>query len=70
MAGMSRSVTLTVAYVMAVTDLSWKEALNAVRGARHSASPNFGFQRQLLAYQEQHVHEVYVNVSYYLIYEM
>ena len=57
MAGMSRSVTLVVAYVMAVTDLGWKEALNAVRGARHSANPNFGFQRQLLTYQEEMLQE-------------
>ena len=57
-AGMSRSVTVTTAYIMTVTDLGWREALNAVRGARRSANPNFGFQRQLLGFFHDHLQEV------------
>ena len=49
-AGMSRSVTVTTAYIMTVTKLGWREALNAVRGGRRCANPNYGFQRQLLAF--------------------
>ncbi|XP_053570639.1 dual specificity protein phosphatase 22 [Bombina bombina] len=47
LAGVSRSVTLVVAYVMAVTNLGWDDALSAVRGARTCANPNMGFQKQL-----------------------
>lgn len=31
LAGMSRSVTVAVAYIMSVTNLSWREALKVVR---------------------------------------
>ncbi|XP_064641004.1 dual specificity protein phosphatase 22-like isoform X2 [Lineus longissimus] len=51
LAGVSRSVTVSVAYMMTVTDLGWRETLNAVKGARKCASPNFGFQRQLQAFE-------------------
>lgn len=47
LAGMSRSVTVAVAYIMSVTSLSWKEALKVVRAGRSVANPNSGFQRQL-----------------------
>lgn len=47
LAGMSRSVTVAVAYIMSVTSLSWKEALKVVRVGRAVANPNFGFQKQL-----------------------
>ncbi|XP_044735624.1 dual specificity protein phosphatase 22-B [Chrysoperla carnea] len=47
LAGMSRSVTVAVAYIMSVTSLSWKEALKVVRAGRAVANPNLGFQRQL-----------------------
>ncbi|XP_026316845.1 dual specificity protein phosphatase 22-A-like isoform X2 [Hyposmocoma kahamanoa] len=47
LAGMSRSVTVAVAYIMSVTSLSWREALKVVRAGRAVANPNFGFQRQL-----------------------
>jgi hypothetical protein len=58
LAGVSRSVTVAVAYIMTVTDLSWREALNAVRGARKCANPNFGFQRQLQAFEFRGLKEV------------
>uniref|UniRef100_A0A182PBM7 Dual specificity protein phosphatase 15 n=1 Tax=Anopheles epiroticus TaxID=199890 RepID=A0A182PBM7_9DIPT len=47
LAGMSRSVTVAVAYIMCVTPLSWKEALKVVRAGRSIANPNLGFQNQL-----------------------
>lgn len=47
LAGMSRSVTVAVAYIMSVTPLTWKEALKVVRAGRAVANPNLGFQTQL-----------------------
>ncbi|XP_060534954.1 dual specificity protein phosphatase 22 isoform X2 [Cylas formicarius] len=47
LAGMSRSVTVAVAYIMSVTTLNWKEALKVVRAGRSVANPNLGFQKQL-----------------------
>ncbi|CAH0546502.1 unnamed protein product [Brassicogethes aeneus] len=47
LAGMSRSVTVAVAYIMSVTNLNWKEALKVVRAGRAVANPNLGFQSQL-----------------------
>ncbi|XP_056326414.1 dual specificity protein phosphatase 22-B isoform X2 [Danio aesculapii] len=51
LAGVSRSVTLVVAYIMTVTTLGWQEALAAVKIARPCASPNTGFQNQLQEFQ-------------------
>ncbi|KAM9845194.1 dual specificity protein phosphatase 22-B isoform 1-T1 [Aulostomus maculatus] len=51
LAGVSRSVTLVVAYIMTVTGLGWKEALDAVRVVRPCAGPNIGFQRQLQEFE-------------------
>ncbi|XP_063695661.1 dual specificity protein phosphatase 15 [Culicoides brevitarsis] len=47
LAGMSRSVTVCVAYIMSVTNLNWQEALKVVRSGRQIANPNKGFQSQL-----------------------
>ncbi|KAJ8012146.1 hypothetical protein DPEC_G00065640 [Dallia pectoralis] len=55
LAGVSRSVTLVVAYIMTVTGLGWKETLAAVRAARSCASPNLGFQHQLEEFETNHV---------------
>lgn len=57
LAGVSRSVTIVVAYVMSVTELGWRDSLNVVRGARNCASPNFGFQRQLLEFQHENLQQ-------------
>ncbi|XP_068175618.1 dual specificity protein phosphatase 22-B-like isoform X2 [Antennarius striatus] len=46
-AGVSRSVTLVVAYIMTVTGRGWVESLAAVRAVRPCAGPNLGFLRQL-----------------------
>lgn len=48
---MSRSVTVAVAYIMSVTNLSWKEALKVVRAGRAVANPNTGFQKQLQEFE-------------------
>lgn len=45
--GMSRSVTLTIAYIMSITKLNFPTVMNSVRGARKIAYPNYGFQKQL-----------------------
>uniref|UniRef100_A0A8C4ZMW0 Dual specificity protein phosphatase 15 n=1 Tax=Gadus morhua TaxID=8049 RepID=A0A8C4ZMW0_GADMO len=50
-AGVSRSVTLVVAYLMTVTGLGWVDCLAAVRAARPCARPNLGFLRQLEEYE-------------------
>ncbi|XP_037905404.1 dual specificity protein phosphatase 15 isoform X4 [Hermetia illucens] len=47
LAGMSRSVTVAVAYIMTCSNLNWKEALKVVRAGRAVANPNLGFQTQL-----------------------
>jgi atypical dual specificity phosphatase len=36
---------------MTCTELPYPDCLNAVKGARKIANPNFGFQRQLQAYE-------------------
>ncbi|XP_021455280.1 dual specificity protein phosphatase 22-B-like isoform X1 [Oncorhynchus mykiss] len=46
-AGVSRSVTLVVVYIMTVTGRGWVESLAAVRVVRPCAGPNVGFLRQL-----------------------
>ncbi|RVE47873.1 hypothetical protein evm_007504, partial [Chilo suppressalis] len=51
LAGMSRSVTVAVAYIMSVTPLTWREALKVVRAGRAVANPNLGFQRQLQEFE-------------------
>ena len=47
MAGVSRSTTLVAAYIMAVTQLNWRDAIKAIKCSRSIANPNYGFQRQL-----------------------
>ncbi|KFQ13245.1 Dual specificity protein phosphatase 15, partial [Leptosomus discolor] len=47
LAGISRSTTVVVAYVMAVTELSCQEVLEAIRTVRPVANPNPGFKQQL-----------------------
>ena len=47
LAGISRSTSLVIAYIMTITEMPWYDCLNAVRAARKHANPNFGFQRQL-----------------------
>lgn len=58
LAGMSRSVTVTVAYIMSVTHLTWKESLKVVRTGRSVANPNWGFQMQLRDFELYKLAEV------------
>jgi atypical dual specificity phosphatase len=57
LAGMSRSVTVTIAYIMSVTPLTWREALRVVRVGRQIANPNSGFQMQLQDFEVNRVVE-------------
>ncbi|KAG7189085.1 hypothetical protein KM043_008664 [Ampulex compressa] len=57
LAGMSRSVTVAVAYIMSTTNLSWKEALKVVRVGRSIANPNVGFQQQLKDFESSRLQE-------------
>lgn len=58
LAGVSRSVTLVVAYIMTTTGLGWQEALAAVKVARPCAGPNLGFQRQLQEFETTQASQV------------
>ncbi|XP_065601514.1 dual specificity protein phosphatase 22-A-like isoform X2 [Cyrtonyx montezumae] len=52
LAGVSRSSTILVAYLMTVTELGWERCLAATKAVRSYASPNFGFQQQLQEYEQ------------------
>uniref|UniRef100_A0A8C6KEA3 Dual specificity protein phosphatase 15 n=1 Tax=Nothobranchius furzeri TaxID=105023 RepID=A0A8C6KEA3_NOTFU len=58
LAGVSRSTTMVVAYLMTVTHYSWEECLSAVKAVRSFVGPNYGFQQQLEEYQNTTVSEV------------
>lgn len=51
LAGMSRSITVCIAYIMTVTQLSWRDGLKVVRAGRAIANPNLGFQTQLQEFE-------------------
>jgi len=51
-AGISRSSTICVAYLMREEGLSVTDAIDAVRQCRKIICPNIGFQRQLKAWRE------------------
>jgi len=55
LAGISRSVTLASAYIMTVTNLSWRPAINVVQGSRRMANPNLGFKKQLRIFEAEHL---------------
>ncbi|KAM4596754.1 dual specificity protein phosphatase 22-A [Fundulus diaphanus] len=57
LAGVSRSTTMVVAYLMTVTHYSWEECLTAVKAVRSFVGPNCGFQQQLQEYQNTRVSE-------------
>nr|XP_055029389.1 dual specificity protein phosphatase 22-A [Misgurnus anguillicaudatus] len=57
LAGVSRSTTMVVAYLMTVTSYGWEECLNAVKAVRSFVGPNNGFQQQLQEFQMKHVSE-------------
>ncbi|KAK7913032.1 hypothetical protein WMY93_013243 [Mugilogobius chulae] len=51
LAGVSRSTTMVVAYLMTVTKYDWEECLSAIKAVRSFVGPNYGFQQQLQEYQ-------------------
>ncbi|XDV29379.1 hypothetical protein PO909_032515 [Leuciscus waleckii] len=57
LAGVSRSTTVVVAYLMTVTSYSWEDCLTAVKAVRSFVGPNYGFQQQLQEFQMKHVSE-------------
>lgn len=58
LAGVSRSTTVLVAYLMTVTELGWESCLAATKAVRSYVSPNFGFQQQLQEYEATLLQEV------------
>lgn len=58
LAGVSRSITILIAYLMSVTSLNWKDGLKCVRAARAIANPNLGFQKQLQEFEGRRLREV------------
>ena len=51
-AGVSRSATITIAYVMVYLKLSLTDAFEYVKKRRHRIQPNDGFYQQLTEYAE------------------
>ena len=52
-AGVSRSVTITTAYLMKTEQLSMGNALNKVKKTRKCAAPNFGFMVKLMEFEDE-----------------
>jgi atypical dual specificity phosphatase len=61
-------VTITAAYIMTVTKLGWRDAINSIRGARNCANPNFGFQKQLQDWENEGLEEVSFTRKILIIY--
>lgn len=59
LAGVSRSTTMVVAYLMTVTNYGWEDCLSAVKAVRSFVGPNYGFQQQLQEFQMKQVSEVH-----------
>ncbi|KFV17234.1 Dual specificity protein phosphatase 22-A, partial [Pterocles gutturalis] len=58
LAGVSRSTTILVAYLMTVTELGWEGCLAATKAVRSYVSPNYNFQQQLQEYEATLLQEV------------
>ncbi|VDM19824.1 unnamed protein product [Hydatigera taeniaeformis] len=50
--GISRSVSLTMAYLLCITDFKLRDIYKGMRAARLGACPNYGFLRQLQRFEE------------------
>ena len=50
-AGISRSSTTVIAYIMARDKVSFQTAFDMVREKKSDISPNYGFRKQLMDYQ-------------------
>lgn len=57
-AGVSRSVTIVVMYLMTVSQLSFEDAMRVLKYCRVMSNPNSGFREQLVQYQENKLFEV------------
>lgn len=55
LAGMSRSVTVSTAYLMVITGKHWHDIIAAIQQCRLVARPNTGFKLQLDRYESQNV---------------
>lgn len=53
LAGVSRSVTITVAYLMHKCSLSLNDAFNLVRSRKSNIAPNFHFMQQLHSFERE-----------------
>lgn len=53
LAGISRSVTITVAYLMHKCSLSLNDAFNLVRSRKSNVAPNFHFMEQLYSFEQE-----------------
>ncbi|CAK9817894.1 Dual specificity protein phosphatase Mpk3 [Anthophora plagiata] len=53
LAGVSRSVTITVAYLMHKCSLSLNDAFNLVRSKKSNVAPNFHFMEQLHCFEKE-----------------
>lgn len=53
LAGVSRSVTITVAYLMYKLNLSLNDAFNLVRNRKSNIAPNFHFMEQLHNFEQE-----------------
>ncbi|KAI5616286.1 dual specificity protein phosphatase 22-A [Silurus asotus] len=67
LAGVSRSTTMVVAYLMTVTTYGWEECLSAVKAVRSFVGPNCGFQQQLQQFQRTQLSEVSLQPSAHII---
>lgn len=52
-AGVSRSVTITVAYLMARLKLNLNDAFSLVRSRKSNVAPNFHFMEQLFTFEKE-----------------
>jgi len=55
LAGMSRSATIVIAYLLATTPMTAQEATEFVRSKRSIIRPNYGFAIQLEEYEKRYV---------------
>lgn len=61
-AGVSRSATIVLAYIMTIGDYDLEKALQIVKGARGYIHPNPGFLAQLRKYHTNDVRKVIIIV--------
>jgi atypical dual specificity phosphatase len=54
LAGMSRSATIVCAYLLATTSMNTQETISFVRSKRSIIQPNYGFEKQLKAWEAKH----------------